>query len=212
MTSPAHPTGPLTILIPGTKWESSGGWGLDNPLYHYGNGALSQNCGHPCTRLLQWSGGNNDRDRWHAAEMLREMIAAHRFAAGDKLNILAHSHGGNVALAASHRGVAHRIGNLITLSKPTLVGRAYTPGNNVGNFFNISARRDRIQWAGSNAKLRGTWATDKNAVNLQVDTSSSNLKPHGALIWDDAIRERWWTWLLDQIERIESSEDAVTRE
>jgi hypothetical protein len=131
--------------------------------------------------------------------MLREMIAEHRFAVDDRLNILAHSHGGNVALAASHRGVAHKIDNLITLNKPTLVGAAYRVGNNVGNFFNISAYRDRLQWAGSNAKLTGDWATDPNAVNLKIDTSCSNLKPHGALIWDDGIREDWWTWLLDQI-------------
>jgi hypothetical protein len=195
----ANKTGPLTILIPGTKWEGSGGWGLNNPLFCYGNGALSQNCGHDCTRLLKWSGGNKDRDRLEAADMLREIIAEHRFAADDKLNILAHSHGGNVALAASHRGLAHNIDNLITLNKPTLIGEAYRVGNNVGSFFNISAYRDRVQWAGSNAKLTGNWATDLNAVNLKVDTSSSNLKPHGALIWDDRIREGWWAWLMDQI-------------
>jgi|ERR1700728_2961858 hypothetical protein len=192
-------TGPLTILIPGTQWEGSGGWGLDNPLYSYGNGPLSQNCGHDCTTLLKWSGGNNDRCRLEAAEMLREMIAGHHFAADDKLNILAHSHGGNVALAASHRGVAHKIDNLITLNKPMLVGESYRIGNKVGNFFNISAYRDRLQWAGSNAKLTGNWATDPNGVNLKVDTSSSKLKPHGALIWDDRIREGWWTWLIEQI-------------
>jgi len=192
-------TGPLTILIPGTKWEGSGGWGPNNPLFRYGNGALSQNCGRDCTRLLKWSGGNKDRYRFEAADMVREMIAEHRFAVDDKLNILTHSHGGNVALAASHLGVAHKIDNLITLNKPTLVGAAYRVGNNVGNFFNISAYRDRLQWAGSNAKLTSKWATDPNAVNLKVDTSSSNLKPHGALILDDRIREGWWTWLLDRI-------------
>ncbi len=192
-------TGPLTILIPGTKWEGSGGWELDNPLYRYGNDALGQNCGHECTRLLKWSGGNKDCHRFEAAEMLRETIAEHNFGVDDKLNILAHSHGGNVALAASHRGLAHKIANLITLNKPRLIGAAYRAGNNVGNFFNISAYRDRVQWAGSNAKLTGNWATDPNAVNLRVDTSSSDLKPHGALIWDDKIREVWWAWIMDQI-------------
>lgn len=131
--------------------------------------------------------------------MLREMIAEHNFAANGKLNLLAHSHGGNVALAASQRGVTHKIDNLITLNKPTLIGTSYRKGDNVGNFFNISAERDRLQWAGSNAKFKGNWATDPDAVNLKVDTSSSNLKPHGALIWDDKIREGWWKWLMDQI-------------
>lgn len=192
-------TGPLTILIPGTRWEGSGGWEADNPLFRYGNGPLAQNCGHACTKLLRWSGGNGDRCRFEAAEMLREMIAEHKFAAGDKLNILAHSHGGNVALAASHRGLVHRIDNLITLNKPTLVGKAYRAGDNVGTFLNISAYRDRLQWAGSNARFTGKWATDPDAVNFKVDTSSSRLKPHGALIWDDRIREIWWEWVMDRI-------------
>jgi hypothetical protein len=185
--------------VPGVKWEGSGGWGFDNPLFRYGNGALGQNCGHACTRLLEWSGGYRDRDRFEAAEMLREMIAEHHFAPGDRLNILAHSHGGNVALAASHRGVAHTIDNLITLNKPRLVGKAYRVEDNVGAFLNISACRDWVQWAGSNAKFTGNWATDPSALNLKLDTSSSNLKPHGALIWDDRIRETWWEWVMDQL-------------
>lgn len=197
----AKTQGSLTILIPGTKWEGSGGWGNDNPLFRYGNEELGRNGGHDSTILLNWTGGNNDRSRLEAADMLRSAIERHRFAEDDTLNILTHSHGGNVALAASHRGVTHKIDNLITLNKPTLSGVSYQSGSNLGNFFNISAHRDWTQWAGSNAKLTGKWATDPNAVNLKVDTSSSNLKPHGALIWDDQVREKWCKWLKEKIIR-----------
>jgi hypothetical protein len=191
--------GTLTLLIPGTKWEGSGGWGHDNPLFAYGNGVLAQGCEHASTQLLNWSGGNSDRSRLDAAQKLRNIIAAHRFSAGDRLNILAHSHGGNVALAASRLGLAHRIDNLVTLNKPTLVGDAYQPGTKIGNFLNISAWKDWTQWLGSNAKLSRKWSIDSSALNLELYTASSELKPHGALIWDDRIREIWWNWVLEQM-------------
>jgi hypothetical protein len=129
--------------------------------------------------------------------MLREMIAGHRFAPGAKLNVIAHSHGGNVALAASHLGLAHEIDCLITLNKPQMDAEIYQPVRNIRNFYNISAVGwDWIQRGGS--RTAGHYKTDPNAVNRLIDTSSSKLKKHAALIWDDAIRKVWWEWFLDQ--------------
>ena len=104
----------------------------------------------------------------------------------------------NVALAASHLGLSHRIDTLITLNKPTRFGEDYQPGNNIGNSYNISAYGDWTQWWGSDDKLLGEFSTDRNAHNMSFDTSSSNLKPHGVLIWDDNIRDMWWQWFLNQ--------------
>jgi len=186
----------LTILIPGTTWLASGGWGPDNALFTLSARALGGCSAHATTQLLPWSGGNSDVERLAGAQMLRETIAAYPFAPGEKLNVIAHSHGGNVALAASHLGLAHRIDTLITLNKPTRLGKGYIPGPNIGDFYNIGAKGDSIQWFASDAKWFGKWSIDSHAVNLKLDTSSSNLKPHGALIWDDEIRETWWNWLL----------------
>ena len=61
-----------------------------------------------------------DRDRMAGAETLRAMIAAHSFAPGARLKVIAHSHGGNVALAASRLGLAREIDTLITLNKPQM--------------------------------------------------------------------------------------------
>ena len=72
------------------------------------------------------------------------------------------------------------------------------PGRNIENFYNISAARDWIQWAASDTKLPWSFAKDHSAVNHTIDTSSSNIKPHAALIWDDNFREVWWEWLQDQ--------------
>ena len=182
--------GSLTILVPGTEWQRFGGWSpATNGLFAYGNG---------CTKLLEWSpSGNNDRDRIAGAQMLREMIAAHRFASNAKLNIIAHSHGGNVALAASHLGLACEIDCLIALSKPQIDAETYQPGENIRRFYNISTKGwDWIQHGGS--RTAGHYKTDPRAVNRLFDTSRSKLKKHAALIWDDGVRETWWQWVLEQ--------------
>lgn len=191
----------MTILIPGSDWQLHGGWGPDNALFGYGNGALRGGCVEDCTLLFEWSpSGNKNADRVAAAQTLRTMIAAHPFTAGEKLNMIAHSHGGNVALAASHLGLAHRIDNLITLNKPTLLREAYQPGRNIESFYNISAAKDWIQWAASDAKMPWSFARDENAVNHTIDASASKIKPHAALIWDDEFREVWWEWFQSQQE------------
>jgi hypothetical protein len=86
----------------------------------------------------------------------------------------------------------------ITLNKPTLFGEDYIPRNDIGNFYNISATSDWIQWLGSDAKMLGEFSTDENAINHAVDTSSSSVRPHAALIWDHKIRNIWWNWFLNQ--------------
>jgi hypothetical protein len=189
----------LTILIPGTDWQSHGGWPPDNALFGYAINALLGSCVEDCTQLLSWSPSRNKHiDRIAAAQTLRATIANHHFAPGETLNIIAHSHGGNVALAASHLGLAHPIDILITLNKPTLLRDAYMPGKNIENFYNISAARDWIQWAASDTKMIGSFAKDETAINHTIDTSSSNIKPHAALIWDDKFREVWWGWFQNQ--------------
>ena len=189
--------GSLTILVPGTEWQSFGGWTPgSNGLFRCADLAGSGIGGR--TKLLAWSpSGNNHRDRMAGAEMLRAMIAAHRFGPGARLQVITHSHGGNVALAASRLGLAREIDCLITLNKPQMDSEMYRPGENIGRFYNIStAGWDWIQFWGSAAKRH--YKTDPRAVNKVFDTSKSRLKPHAALVWDDEIREMWWRWVLEQ--------------
>ncbi len=190
----------LTVLVPGTEWKKFGGWGEDNALYRLASEVLGQDADGACTHLFHWAGGNSHRSRLAAAKELRDLIAGHELAEDGKLNLVAHSHGGNVALLATNLEPAHAIDNLITLNKPTLTGSAHQAGAGVRNFFNISARRDWLQWAGSNAKLSlSKWAVDPEAENFVLDTSSSDLHPHAALIWDDRMREKWQAWLRGQV-------------
>ena len=188
----------MTILIPGTRWETSGGWVPESNGYR---GLMACGDAMPgsgaCTRFFPWlPSRNRHADRIAAAEALRALIAAHNFVPGETLNIIAHSHGANVVLAASHLGLARPIDTFIALNKPTLTGKAYRPGQNQGRFFNISATRDWIQILG--ARLFSRWTRDRHAINHCVDTRASSLRPHAALVWDDEVREQWWQWFQRQ--------------
>jgi len=113
------------------------------------------------------------------------------------LQVIAHSHGGNVALAASHLGLTHEIDCLITLNKPQMDAEIYQPCENIRDFYNISTEGwDWIQYGGSDT--RGNYKFDPYAINKLIDTSSSKLKKHAALVWDDQIRNMWWQWFLNK--------------
>lgn len=190
--------GLLTILVPGTEWERYGGWTPDSNGLFRCAGEPAEGCAVGCTKLLAWGpSGNNDCDRMAGAERLREMIAAHRFGPGARLRVITHSHGGNVALAASRLGLARGIDCLIALNKPQMDDERYQPGENIGRFYNISTVGwDWVQYGGS--KTKGHYKTDPRAVNQMFDASGSRLKAHAALVWDDEVRESWWRWFLGQ--------------
>ena len=178
----------MTILVPGTDWRRHGGWGKDNLLFTY-----AEALGGP-VYFFEWPGGQTDAARVEAAESLLGVIADHVFKSGEPLNVIAHSHGGNVVLAASHLGLERPIDLLIALNKPTRRAGIYTPGANIRDFYNLSAKWDWLQWFGSDAKWRH--AQDKHAINHYFDTRTSQIKPHAALIWDDEFRKHWWEWFL----------------
>jgi pimeloyl-ACP methyl ester carboxylesterase len=73
--------------------------------------------------VFRWSGENTDEARQQAAQELAEFINNYQFAEGETLNIVAHSHGGNVAFLASQQ-VNRQINNLVTLGTPI---REYQP-------------------------------------------------------------------------------------
>lgn len=130
--------------------------------------------------------------------MLRRMIADHSFAPGEKLNIITHSHGKNVALAAAHLGLTHPIDNLITLEGPTLRADAYKPlPGMIGNYFNVVSEADNLLGVADDigeSNIQTTGAT--NLYNFVYDRSLG--ATHGDPVWNDQIRGQWWDWFLNQ--------------
>lgn len=130
--------GYLTVVIPGTGW-SPRDWN-NNSAFVKAVGATFKET----PVLLNWSGGNSRQARTEGAKMLQKLVKEHHFAKGERLNIVAHSHGGNVALEASTNTW---IDVLITLGTPV---RDDYPGNsqNIGLWIQGYAPGDDVQVRG----------------------------------------------------------------
>jgi len=190
-------SGLLTIIIGGTGYNP-GSWNYSHsPL----TAEAQQHFNDPAVGFLYWSGGLSDTDRMAGAEQLRKMINSYDFAPGEQLNIIAHSHGGNVALLAAQMKLKHPISNLITLGTPGLQSYAPNVGDpgtwrNIGKWYNIQASTDWVPSLDSdtNSRNRG------GAQNFTVPTPGLGHfgEAHTALWQNNNIRNLWWSWFLNQ--------------
>jgi RHS repeat-associated protein len=130
------PTGLLTLILGGT-FAGNPEWAQPGTAFH---AAVSAFFGEEA-RVFLWSGGNSAPARLEAAEQLRQFIATYPFRPGEALNIVAHSHGGNVAKLFALSGT-RKIDTLITLGTPH--DFTILPGT-VGNYFNVYSKHDRVQ-------------------------------------------------------------------
>lgn len=167
------PNGKLTIVVPGT-WHRDEVWNTQNRLYLNAQATFGET---PIlfNNLSQWSGGNNHNDRMLAGNNLADLINNHEFAPGEQLNIVAHSHGGNVAKIASHMlndGI--QIDNLITLGTPV---RPDYPTNMsvVSNMVEVYSNNDFVQSNGGNqfqhrALYGYLWNRGRSTFDLDTPT------------------------------------------
>lgn len=142
------PDGRLTIIVPGTWYGSD--WSKTNNLFinsmnSFGEIPMVMN------EKNMWSGGNVVRDRSTAAGYLSDLINNYSFKDGEKLNIVAHSHGGNVAKEAIgllKDGV--KVDNFVTLGTP--VRDDYkTDMNKVNKMVEVYSYVDWTQMLGGNS-------------------------------------------------------------
>jgi RHS repeat-associated protein len=176
--SKIDPDGFLTIIVPGT-WNDHNEW--DNSKFKE---QVEKTFAEKAVTLNNNDMGNNDKARHSAAEQLRTIIANHKFAPGEKLNIVAHSHGGNVVGFATQEGTAHKIDVLVTLGTP--VRDDYKPNESqIGLYLNVYSEHDDVQkWGGSNS--RTMWAPAKNLDATAYANGHSELwqKPQ---TWDKVV-------------------------
>ncbi len=106
-----HSAGDMTIIIHGTWAASDDWWRPNGRLWQYIN-TMTGNV-YSGNDPFSWSGGNSTDDRRIAAENLFTWVNNHP---ADNLDIIAHSHGGNVCFLATRLGL--KIRRLITLGTP----------------------------------------------------------------------------------------------
>jgi len=110
------------------------------------------------------------------APALAAIINNHSFQSGERLNIVTHSHGGNVAKLATSFIITHGIDNLITLGAPQnwdITGQIQTGAFGtwntwiVGNYCQVASFTDIAEWAGSSPTQ--IWNTGQSQYNAAVD-------------------------------------------
>ena len=135
-------TGLITIYVHGTYSDSQAFTPQAQSIY---SGLLNDQ-----NRLdFQWSGENRTPARDVAGHILAGTIAQiRRENPNEPINVIAHSHGGNVAFEATQAGA--QIDTLVTLGTP---GRDdHRPDqNNIGNWYNVYSEADGVQSRGGDA-------------------------------------------------------------
>jgi RHS repeat-associated protein len=135
------PDGLLTIIIPGT-WNNHEEWA--NSKFR----ELVEKTFNEKAIVLNNNGmGDSAEARAAAAEQLKELIENHEFAPGEKLNIVAHSHGGNAVAEAQKEGLSHTIDTLVTLGTP-IRGDYKFDESKIRQHLNVYSKLDYVQKAG----------------------------------------------------------------
>jgi len=138
----SDPSGLLTIVVPGT-WHSPEGW-KNSTFANEVKNTFNDPKFHVFSDTNGWRGGDNDISRSVSAVNLAYFIKNNRDL-GEKLNIVAHSHGGNVvADALSFPAFKGDIDNFVTIGTPV---RKDYPLNNerVKNHINVYSNLDPVQ-------------------------------------------------------------------
>lgn len=96
--------------------------------------------------VFQWSGKNTSEARTKAAKDFADYLGKNPLKNGEELNIVAHSHGGNIALESTHY-IDYKIDNLVTLATP--IRPDYDPDMTmIDNWINAYSNKDLVQVMG----------------------------------------------------------------
>jgi RHS repeat-associated protein len=142
----SDPSGELTIIIPGTKYDPKA-WSESGVMSSFVSSVNKTFNETHQTSIINdrtvWSGEDTPKARGKAANYITDLIKNYNFANGEKLNIVGYSHGGNIGIQVSQT-TDHKIDNLVTLGTP--VRSDYQPNHNmIGNFINVYSHLDPVQ-------------------------------------------------------------------
>lgn len=167
------PDGRETIIVHGT-WAKSESWPREGSEF---NKAVSRTFGETAL-AFQWSGSNRRGPREKAALELRAFVEAHHVE-GEALNIVAHSHGGNIVKEYTTLPGSRKVDVLVNLGTPQRSDYAIQH-EKVGTYLNAYDPWDGVQtnggWLGFKAGR-----TDPLAVNIPIRSGLSGVDAHSFL-------------------------------
>ncbi len=171
----------MVIVVPGTGWPK---W---SAMYAEGSVPMRfvEEAFGSKPVLFRWSGANRASERTAAAAALASFINAHPFRPGEPLDLVGFSHGGNIAILATHN-THQEVDHLVTIATPVL--KTCRPAR-VRRHIHVFNPNDPIQrWGGDRFLGFGPAArTFPGATNLPVRTHTRRLAGrHGDLMWSEA--------------------------
>jgi hypothetical protein len=142
---------------------------------------------------FRWSGGNSHAARLEAAQRLFAFIATH-LKPGEKLNIVAHSHGGNVVKLYTQMSGSEIIDTLVTLGTPQRDDYLIN-AEKVEAYINAYSTNDGVQtkggrsWAG---EVGRAGRRDPSATNKDVSKIGEDKIDHGDIrsppVWSELTK------------------------
>lgn len=178
------PVANLLLVIHGTFAAGQSWWRWPSPFTQHLD-ALTGGAVYKGADAFAWSGGNSDADRETAASDLVVWVQTHP---ANDLTIVAHSHGGNVAMLATRLATAVAISRLILLGTP--IRTDYTPDvRRIGVLYNVYSFGDYIQKPGAAPHRRGegrTLGDSERVVNFLARNGvfgPGHADLHDAAVW-----------------------------
>ncbi len=204
------PDGLLTIFIHGTVLPGKN----TNPFSEGYMKQVATDLGDNSYTNFSWSGTSSEKARTEAARNLESLVRNYEFSEGEQLNIVGHSHGGNVSIEAINTNrMLRNVDNLVLLGAPNRDD--YTLDNdNVGAVYNVYSLEDNIQnnWGGEfttnpaeSTYANHPWRAGENVKNLRFrDMNKGPIETHSWLRTQEA-----WSYIRKFIEDKdeESSDD-----
>jgi pimeloyl-ACP methyl ester carboxylesterase len=174
------PLGLLTIVVPGTTAS------CDDPDYRAGSDFMNA-VGQTFNETPQCFESNISLPGalypyyygiWQAGYRLAGFINGYQFAPGEPLNIVGHSHGGNVAIiAANNLRPGLKVTTLVLLGTPHNIDLPKLQEGRTGNFCAVSSITDFFQvWAQPSPRRRCILPMQRVIQGLVA-----HITPHGSL-------------------------------
>lgn len=194
-----------TVIVHGT-WASDTDWWRDpaglpatpaDSLWAYlARLGVSNLVGHPDE--FSWSGKNSDAARAVGAQQFVQWWQA---LGSPDLNVVAHSHGGNVVMRALALHPAMSVRRLVLLGTPARI-ECPAPSHRIRRLFNVYSDHDTTQVLGSLGGQRGdgrTQSDHRGAVNLFRPTWTAGRVVHRA--WHSDLHEPdfWHDHRMEQL-------------
>lgn len=197
------PSGKIVYLIHGTNSDIKTWWNENDETFkNHIEGIFNEEI-----ERFEWNGENNDEARQNAANRLYGDIVKHSETnSSDPIRLVAHSHGGNVAILAanllSQGDNPISVATLITIATP--VREDYQLTTPAGQHLQVYNTRDWVQTGGGNdgnlikcgisgALYSSAGRTFKNANNIEVAVKGFHPMDHhssmhaNSYIWKEYI-------------------------